>query len=290
MRLPIRLPTRLPTQPLPTLRRLALTAALLGTGLAQAAGLAITSGSVAGGMAFQADANGQQRSSSASLVETSSRTVLLGAGALEIGHVLAGNGQSTSLNQLWAANASLDATAAANLKFEMGATSVLELSGNGQFGGGTERSNLVLEAGLIVNSTGETTGTPVRLVFSGTADSLVNTTGPLLDVQPTFDLVVRDADSNILASWQGLAVGTSASFSISLDTRVGDSLWISLSHDSTHLLGSAARLAAAGDTLDATALLSGTVLVTAVPEPETYALFLAGLAALCLLQMRRRQR
>jgi hypothetical protein len=129
----------------------------------------------------------------------------------------------------------------------------------------------------------------VRLVFAGTADSLVNTTGPSLDVTPTFDLVVRDAQSNILGSWQGLAVGSSTAFSFSLDTRVGDSLLFSLSHDSTGLLGSATGLAAGGDTLDATALLSGTVQVTAVPEPESYALFLAGLAALCLLRKRQGQ-
>ncbi len=280
---------RLPTHQLPRLRRLALAAALLGTGLAQAAGLAITSGSVTGGLAFDADANGQLLSNGASLADASGQNFLLGLGSLSASNALAGGGKTTTLDQLWSANASLDASNAMTLTFNLDATSALTLGGDGQFGGGTSRSSLLLDAELAVTSTGEAAGTAVRLVFAGTADSLVNTTGPSLDVTPTFDLVVRDAQSNILGSWQGLAVGSSTAFSFSLDTRVGDSLLFSLSHDSTGLLGSATGLAAGGDTLDATALLSGTVQVTAVPEPESYALFLAGLAALGLLRKRQGQ-
>ena len=280
---------RMPTQHLPRLRRLALTAALLGTGLAQAAGLAITSGSVTGSLAVDAEANGQLFSNSASLADASGQNFLLGLGSLGTSNALAGGGKTTTLGQLWSANASLDASDPMNLRFNLDASSALTLGGDGQFGGGTSRSSLLLDAELAVTSTGEAAGTAVRLVFAGTADSLVNTTGPALDVTPTFDLVVRDAQSNILGSWQGLAVGSSATFSFSLDTRVGDSLFFSLSHDSTSLLGSASSLAAGGDTLDATALLSGTVQVTAVPEPETYALFLAGLAALGLLHKRQGQ-
>lgn len=273
------------TRPLHNLRHLALTAALLGTGLAQAAGLGITSGSVTGSLDFQADATGQLVAHSASLVDGSGLNFLLASANLETSSK---NGPGKSIiDQLWSASASLDASDAANLKFQIGATSVLGLSGSGPFGGGTDQSRLLLTAELAVTSPDEAVGTAVRLVFSGTADSLVNTTGPALDVLPSFDLVVRDAQSTILASWQGLAVGTSENFSISLDTRVGDSLWFSLSHDSTSLLGTADSLAAAGDSLDATALLSGTVQVTAVPEPETYALFLVGLATVGLLRQRR---
>lgn len=277
---------RLPTHFLSDLRRLALAAALLGAAQTQAAGLAITSGSVAGGLAFQAEANGVQHSDSAGLADASGQNVWLGLGSLDASNTLAGGGKRTTLDHLWSANASLDASNAMRLTFDLDASSALQLSGDGQFSGGTALSNLLLDAELSVTSTGEAAGTPVRLVFTGTAESLVNTTGPLLDVTPTFDLVVRDVNSTILGSWQGLAVGSSASFSFSLDTRVGDSLSFSLSHDSTGLLGSADSLATAGDTLDATAFLSGAVQVTAVPEPETYALFMAGLAALGLLHKR----
>lgn len=277
---------RMPTQTLPRLRRLALAAALLGTGLAQAAGLAITSGSVTGSLAFQADANGQLLSNGASLADASGQNVLLGLGSFSASNALAGGGKTTTLDQLWAAHASLDASDAMNLAFNLDTSSALVLGGDGPFDGGTDQSSLLLDAELAVISTGEANGTAVRLVFAGTAESLVNTTGPALDVTPTFDLVVRDAQSNILGSWQGLAAGSSTTFSFSLDTRVGDSLFLSLSHDSTSLLGSAGSLATGGDVLDATALLSGTVQVTAVPEPESYALFLAGLAALGLLHKR----
>ena len=281
---------RQPTPPRPDRRRRAPTAARLGAGLAQAAGLAISSGSVDGSLTFHAGANGAQLANGASIADASGPDFLRGVGRLDASNALAGAGRSTTLGQLWSGSASLDASDARRLRFAIGATSMLTLSGNGQFGGGTDLSNLLLDAELAVTSTGDAVGTAVRLVFSGTAESRVNTTGPLLDVTPTFDLVVRDGMSNILASWQGLAVGSSATFSVSLDTRVGDSLSFSLSHDSTSLLGSASSLAAGGDTLETTALLSGTVQVTAVPEPESYALFLAGLAALGLLHKRQSQR
>ena len=274
----------------PRLHHLALAAALLGTGLAQAAGLAITTGSVTGTLDLRADANGQTLSRSASLADASGPGVLLGFGNLGDSLALTGGGKTTTLEPLWAASASLDASDAAQLKFNLDATSVLRLGGDGGFGGGTEQTSLLLEAELAVTSTGEAAGTAVRLVFAGTADTLAGSTGPLLDVTPSFDLVVRDAQSNILASWQGLAAGSSAAFHLSLDTRVGDSLWLSLSHASTSLLGSADSLSAGGDTLDTTALLSGTVQVTAVPEPGTYALLLAGLAAVGLLHQRQGQR
>ncbi|GCL62695.1 PEP-CTERM sorting domain-containing protein [Pseudaquabacterium pictum] len=275
---------------LPRLHHLALAAALLGTGLAQAAGLAITSGSVTGHLDFRADANGQPISRSASLADASGQDVLLGFGNLGDSLALTGSGKTTTLEPLWAASASLDASEATQLKLNLDATSVLRLGGDGNFGGGTEQTSLLLEAELAVTSTGEAAGTAVRLVFAGTADALAGSTGPLLDVTPSFDLVVRDAHSNILASWQGLDAGSSAAFRFSLDTRVGDSLWLSLSHASTSLLGSADSLSAGGDTLDTTALLSGTVQVTAVPEPGTYALLLAGLAAVGLLHQRQAQR
>ena len=281
---------RLTTRPLFDLRRLALTAALLGAGLAQGAGLAITSGSVAGQFSAQAGANGALKDSSAALDDLSGTDHLLGFAALEERTSL-GGGPVTELGRLWTGSASFDASDAALGQFQISTSSVIDLAGTGGFDGGFDTSGLVLDAELrVVATAGETAGTPVRLVFSGSASSLFDSTGPTLDAVPSFDLVVRDADGSTLASWQGLDAGSEATFGFSLDSRVGDLLSFSLSHASTSLLGSTTSIAAAGDSLGATGLLSGTVQVTAVPEPESYALFIAGLAALGLLHKRQNHR
>ena len=113
----------------------------------------------------------------------------------------------------------------------------------------------------------------MRVDVAGSAESLWASSGPTLELVPTFDLVVRDAGANVLGSWQGLDAGGSESFSFSFQSLVGEVLSFSLSHDSQAMGGAAAMAAGAGHTLDNAAWLEGTITVTAVPEPETYGLF-----------------
>jgi hypothetical protein len=282
---------RLPSLAFATLRPLLLASSLLLAGLAHAASIQITSGSVAGNFGAQAGANGQVLDSSATLVDASvPGSALAGNGLFAATADLLGAGLTTTLARQWTAGVSLDATDPANLQFRIGASSALGLSGSGNFEGGNESTAVLLDADLAVISGTEGVGTPVRLQFTGSAQSQYSTGLPLIDVVPSFDIVVRDAQGNILSSWQGLLAGTNVGFDFSVDTRVGDSLQFSLSHASTSLLGVAAAIPGSGLIADTSALLTGRMRVNAVPEPGSLALLLVALAAMGVTQQRPRIR
>ncbi|MBK7516198.1 MAG: PEP-CTERM sorting domain-containing protein [Betaproteobacteria bacterium] len=255
---------------------------------AQAAELSLASGSVAGSLAAQATVNGETVSFDAVLDDLSGAGFVLGAGASDASRALTPAG---SVSQLWSAAASLDTTLdPASAAFSAGSAGALSAHADGQFEGSLEAASLWLEAELAIVSAEEAVGTPVRVDVAGSAESLWASSGPTLELVPTFDLVVRDAGANILGSWQGLDAGGSESFSFSFQSLVGEVLSFSLSHDSQAMGGAAAMAAGAGHTLDNAAWLEGTITVTAVPEPESYALFLAGLTAIGLFGRRRLQR
>ncbi len=268
------------------LRRLAALLLLASVGAAQAASISLASGSVAGSINAAATVNGQSDALTGSLADASGGGVLLGLGSGSSTLPLAPAG---SLNHLWSASTSFDTSAPAQALFQAAASSVRWVNDvDGDFVSARESLALVLDAEIMIGSTGEALGTPVQLDLAGSAESVFNSSGPALDVLPSFDLVLRDAQGVILASWQGLAPGGAASFALSVASRVGDTLQFSLSHASSLLADGAAINAGNGLSLDATAALTGTMTVTVVPEPESYALFLAGLAALGLLHTRHR--
>ena len=255
---------------------------------AQAAELSLASGSVAGSLAAQATVNGETVSFDAVLDDLSGAGFVLGAGASDASRALTPAG---SVSQLWSATASLDTTLdPASAAFSAGSAGALSAHADGQFEDSLEAASLWLEAELAIVSAEEAVGTPVRVDVAGSAESLWASSGPTLELVPTFDLVVRDAGANILGSWQGLDAGGSESFSFSFQSLVGEVLSFSLSHDSQAMGGAAAMAAGAGHTLDNAAWFEGTITVTAVPEPESYALFLAGLTAIGLFGRRRLQR
>ncbi len=212
---------------------------------------------------------------------------LLGTGGQELNRALTPTG---SLSHLWSASASLDTTLSpASAAFQAGSASVLGTAAAGRIDGSGNTTVLLLEADLAIVATGEAVGSAVRLTVIGTADSLFASSGPGVQALPTVDLVVRDAGSNILGSWQGLPAGHSADFSLSVDSQVGQRLSFSLSHHSSLLADGFDLGAGPGATLDMAALLNGSISVSAVPEPETGALLLAGLAAIGLLHRRGRR-
>lgn len=261
--------------------------ATLGATSAQAAALSLVSGSVSGSLAVQAAVNSQNVTLTAGVDDRSGAGFLLGTGGHDVSLALTPAG---TLSHLWSASASLDTTLhPASVGFQAGSLSVLDVAAGGRFDGSDDSSVVLLEAELAIVSTGEALGSAVRLNVIGTAESLFASTGPGVQALPTFDLVVRDAGSGILGSWQGLAAASSGYFSFSFDSQVGQRLFLSLSHYS-QLLGDGLDLGTGpGATLDSTALLDGSISVSAVPEPQTYALMLAGLAAIGLLHGRSRR-
>ena len=261
--------------------------ATLGATSAQAAALSLVSGSVNGSLAVHAGVNSQAVALGASVDDRSGAGFLLGTGGHDVSQPLTPAG---TLQHLWSVSASLDTTLdPASAAFQAGSLSVLGVAAGGRFNGSDDSTVVLLEAELTIVSTGEALGSAVRLNVVGMADSLFASSGPGVQALPTFDLVVRDAGSRILGSWQGLAAGSSRHFSFSFDSQVGQQLSLSLSHYS-QLLGNGLDLGTGpGATLDTTALLDGSISVSAVPEPQTYALLLAGLVAIGLLHSRSRR-
>ena len=258
--------------------------ATLGATAAQAAALSLGSGSVTGSLAVQASVNGQAVTVDGSIGDLSGAGFLLGAGGQAYDLALTPAG---TLSHLWSASASLDTTLdPASASFQIGSASVLAVAAPGRFDGSGDTTTVLLEAELAIVSTGEAAGSAVRLAVAGVADSLFASSGPGVQPLPSFDLVVRDAGYNILGSWQGLAAGSTGSFSFSFDSRVGELLSFSLSHHSNLMADAADLSAGTGAMVDLTSVLSGSISVSAVPEPEAYALFLAGLAAIGLLHSR----
>jgi hypothetical protein len=262
--------------------------ATLGAGPAQAAALVLISGSVTGSLAVLAGVNGQSVPVAAAVDDLSGAGFLLGAGGNAVDLALTPAG---TLSHLWSASVSLDTTLSpASAAFQTGSASVLAVAAPGRFDGSLDTTTLLLEAELAIVSTGEAAGSAVRLTVAGVADSLLGSSGPGVQAQPSFDLVVRDAGFNILGSWQGLAAGSSGgSFSFSFDSQIGQRLSFSLSHDSSLMTDAVDIGVGTGATVDLSSALNGSISVSAVPEPETYALFLAGLAAIGLLHGRSRQ-
>ena len=261
--------------------------ATLGTTAAQAAALSLVSGSVNGSLAVQTGVSNQAVVVNASVGDLSGAGFLLGAGGQAYDLALTPGG---TLSHLWSASASLDTTLnPASAAFQAGSTSVLAVAAPGRFDGSLDTTTVLLEAELAIVSTGEATGSAVHLTVAGVADSLFGSSGPGVQAQPTFDLVVRDAGFNILGSWQGLAAASTGSFSFSFDSQVGQWLSFSLSHHSNLMADAADLSAGTGAMVDLTSALDGSISVTAVPEPETYALMLAGLAAIGLLHSRSRR-
>lgn len=260
--------------------------ATLGATAAQAATLSLVSGSVNGSLAVLAGVNDQAVAVDAGIDDLSGSGYLLGAGGNDVNQALTPAG---TLTHLWSASASLDTTLSpASAAFQAGSISVLGVDAAGRFGGSDDSTTVLLEAELAILSTGEAEGSAVQVDVSGVADALFASTGPDVQALTTFDLVVRGADSRILGSWQGLPAGGSGSFSLRFQSQIGQVLSFSLSHYSSLMADGLALGAGASHALEASALLDGQISVSAVPEPETYALFLAGLAAISLLQRRSR--
>lgn len=149
----------------------------------------------------------------------------------------------------------------------------------------------VAVAGLklrILGDAGEADGTPVTVNFSGMTDALVDH-GLSADHVIGFDLDVTQlgmAGANLSLSWSG---NNQWPVDISFASAVGQvlDLTLSLHLESTQTGGSLAYTAATPWLAGAATQFDGQLTVSAVPEPESYAMLLAGLGLVSLIARRR---
>lgn len=184
----------------------------------------------------------------------------------------------------WARLATLDASGAVTL-FSASGSSAIGFDGTAQLADLSEASTVALAADLLVAGDGEADGTPVTVRLQLSAESLFDSSIAGAGDTPTINLLVQDAAFNTLASWNGVALNGSDSADLSFGAQVGQTLSFSLQLDNSLSAGNAAL--AGMQTIASSTLVEGTLSVTAVPEPQTMALLLAGLGVVAGAARRR---
>lgn len=185
----------------------------------------------------------------------------------------------------WVRQATLDASGAVT-RFQATGATALSFNGTANLSGALEQASIGLSADLLVASDGEAAGTAVQVRLQLGAESLFSSTLAGAEDTPTFDLLVMDASFNTLASYNGLALNGSETLDLSFGSAVGQTLSLSLVHGNALSIGNEALDGM--QTVSSSALLDGSLSVTAVPEPQSLALLLAGLGVVAAAARRRR--
>lgn len=136
----------------------------------------------------------------------------------------------------------------------------------------------------IVGDAGETVGSQVVVTFTGSASALLSGLPGASELGLGFE-IARAVDGYTLASYANgwTASGDDPTVSVSFVAAVGDVLNLTLwGHQQTTQAAGVPVVLNSGDALaiEGTALLQGQLAVAAVPEPSTYALWLAGAGVL----------
>lgn len=255
----------------------------LAAGASQAAQLQLVSGMASGNSSTVLSmADGDSARFSGTVADDTGLAEVLGFGSAVNAATLPTSG--LQLGSEWARLATLDASSAVT-RFSASGSSAISLAGAGQLADLTEASSIALAADLRVAGDGEADGTLVTVRLQLAADSLFSSSVADAADTPTINLLVQDAAFNTLASWNGLALNSSDSADLSFSARVGQTLSFSLQLDNTLGAGNAALSGL--QTITSSTLVEGTLSVTAVPEPQTIALLLAGLGVVAGAARRR---
>ncbi|MCY4743678.1 PEP-CTERM sorting domain-containing protein [Pelomonas sp. UHG3] len=185
----------------------------------------------------------------------------------------------------WFRMATLDASGAVT-RFQATGSSALNVYGPLDLGGLTESADIGLSADLLVASDGEAVGTAVTVRLQLSAESLFSATVAGSTDTPTFNLLVLDAANTPLASYNGLTLNGRDTLDLSFSSAVGQTLSFSLSY--ANVLDVAPGVLGLPNSAESSALLQGSLTVTAVPEPHSLALLLAGLGVVGAVARRRR--
>lgn len=187
----------------------------------------------------------------------------------------------------WVREVTLDAqTDPSSVGFSIGGTSVIGFDGIAGLQGVVETSKVELQTTLMIMPDGETLGSAIRARLSGSADSIFSTSLPGLEQSTTFNLIASSGGQSV--SYTGN--GAMDAFDLSLDTVVGAEVTLSLSYITRPGWVGAAIDIPAGTVqgFEESGLMAGTLTLAPVPEPEQYALLLAGLGLIGAAARRRR--
>lgn len=268
-------------------RTLAAVALILAGASAQAAHLTVLSGTAQGGIDAGVTIGRQATTVTGTLADLSGDGQLLAAG---------GGAQTLALADgtawlEWSQAVSLESGGDQRpATFLATGSSVLSVASASPVTRAQVAAEANLQAALTVASDGEAVGTAVRVDLTGLASSLFASDMRGAQDVVSYELVVRDAQQQVLASFTGLPAGAGDTFSLSFASRVGDALQLSLRQASRP--GSfAGQSIPSGETrrLESSVLLQGEFTVSAVPEAQSLALVLAGLAVVGVGHVRRRQ-
>jgi hypothetical protein len=208
---------------------------------------------------------------------------LLAFGADSHGGTLPNSGLAFSSD--WLRLATLDASGAVT-RFQATGSTTLSFDGSAALFDALEMGSVGLQADLLVASDGEADGTAVQVRLQLSAESLFDSSLAGAEDTPTFNLLVLDAGFNTLASYNGVALNGSEKRDLSFQSAVGQTLSLQLAYDNALGIGNA--MLGGMQTVSSSALLEGTLSVSAVPEPQSIALLLAGLGMVGAAVRRRR--
>lgn len=258
---------------------LALALASLGLS-AQAAHFSLLSGSVSG-------------SSDTSVSQLSTTTGF--GGSLEdlsgAGTVLGfGGGESTTgaLTHVWSQSLLLDAASdPSNVTIQASRSVSLDTDAALSIDSGSDTASATMLANLRIESDGEALGSAVRVTFAGTADTLFSSAMTGMSTPTYLSMTVR-GDGNVTIAEYLVPTFSSDVFSFSFDSTVGSVLQLDVGFGAYTSLGSnLLGPVGPGNLLESSALIDGVLGVSAVPEPEQYAMLLAGLGLIGFAARRR---
>ncbi len=255
-------------------------------GSAQAARLQLVSGSSSGSVTTAVSGGaGDSVQLDGSTVDLSGTAELLGFGAGSDTGALAGG--SVQVSQDWSQLAVLDASGATTT-FQMDLSHSLSVSGPATVGI-SHSSTANLSGELLVASDGEAAGQNVVVRLQLGADSLGASDFAGTSTSGGFTLEVRDSASQLLASYTGPLAGSSDTLDLSFASAVGQTLLFSMQWNGMADVALAATPLATS-TLASSHLMGGSLAVTAVPEPQSALLLLAGLGLVAVRAARRQVR
>lgn len=175
-----------------------------------------------------------------------------------------------------------------NLSFSHG----VDVASNGAISVGSHQQDVLVslpDLTLRVMGDGEADGTPVQVSFAGMAHAL-NAMHPGVVSYTQMDIAVFNNGSQIGSFlWDASGLNAFDAFGFSFLTSVGAEFSLSATLAGGASIASLELTDAGMHALHAgAAMLSGDFTVTAVPEPEQYAMFLAGLGVIGAIARRRR--